>query len=177
MYEVTGGDMKRCEAMLMGQAQALQSMFVSFARRAHTQEFQPYLESFFRMAMKAQNQCRMTLATLAPIKNPPVVYARQANIANGPQQVNNGVPASQPPVHAHEEKQIQPNELLTDGVEHGPTLDTRGAATAGGADKELATVGAIDRPTDGSGQGGKREQRHKARPTVGGMDRGSKAVQ
>ena len=25
------------------------------------------------------------------MKNPPVVFARQANIANGPQQVNNGV--------------------------------------------------------------------------------------
>ena len=45
-----------------------------------------------RMAMKAQNQCRMTLETLATIKNPPVVFARQANINNGgQQQVNNGV--------------------------------------------------------------------------------------
>jgi hypothetical protein len=32
---------------------------------------------------------RMTLESLATIKNPPVVYARQANIAHGPQQVNN----------------------------------------------------------------------------------------
>jgi hypothetical protein len=47
-------------------------------------------ESYFKMALKAQNQCRMTLETLSNIKNPPVVYAKQANIANGPQQVNNG---------------------------------------------------------------------------------------
>ena len=39
-----------------------------------------------RMAMKAQNQCRMTLETLATIKNPPVVFAKQANINNGGQQ-------------------------------------------------------------------------------------------
>jgi hypothetical protein len=33
---------------------------------------------------------------LATIKNPPVVFARQANIAQGPQQVNNGMmPASE----------------------------------------------------------------------------------
>jgi hypothetical protein len=43
-----------------------------------------------RVALKAQNQCRMTLETLATVTNPRVVYAKQANIANGPQQVNNG---------------------------------------------------------------------------------------
>ena len=37
-----------------------------------------------KLALKAQNQCRMTLETLAAIKNPPVIYARQANFANGP---------------------------------------------------------------------------------------------
>jgi len=146
--QVQGGDMGKVEAMLMGQAEALQSMFVSFARRAQVQELQPHLESFFRMALKAQNQCRMTLETLATIKNPPVVFAKQANIAHGPQQVNNGISSIVPHAHAREEKPIQSNELLTDGVEHGPTLDTRGTATAGGTDKELATVGAIDRPTN-----------------------------
>jgi hypothetical protein len=43
-----------------------------------------------RLALKAQSQCRATLETLSAIKNPPVVFARQANITNGPQQVNNG---------------------------------------------------------------------------------------
>lgn len=143
--QVQRGDMKRCEAMLMGQAQALQAMFMNFSRRTLNQEYQPNLESFFRMALKAQNQCRMTLETLATIKNPPVVFANQANIANGPQQVNNGV-LNDP--RAREEKTIQSNELLTDGVEHGPTLDTRATATASGADKELATVGAIDGAKD-----------------------------
>jgi hypothetical protein len=53
----------------------------------------------WRSRPKAQNQCRMTLETLSTIKNPPVVYAKQANIAHGPQQVNNGTaPAS----HANE---------------------------------------------------------------------------
>lgn len=40
---------------------------------------------------------------LAGIKNPPVVIAKQANIAQGHQQVNNGLPAGDPvralPVH------------------------------------------------------------------------------
>jgi hypothetical protein len=47
------------------------------------------IENYMRMAMRAQNQCRMTLETLATIKNPPVVFAKQANINNGGQkQVN-----------------------------------------------------------------------------------------
>lgn len=46
-------------------------------------------DRFMRLGLKAQDQCRHTLETLAVMKNPPV-FARQANIANGPQQVNNG---------------------------------------------------------------------------------------
>ncbi len=40
---------------------------------------------------QAQGQCRAALETPAPIKNPTVVFARQANIAHGPQQINNGM--------------------------------------------------------------------------------------
>lgn len=64
---------------------------MNFSRRALAQQYQKPMESYLRMAMKAQNQCRMTLETLTTVKNPSVVYARQANIAHGPQQVNNGV--------------------------------------------------------------------------------------
>lgn len=140
--QVQGGEMKRCEAMLMGQAHALQSIFMNFSRRALAQEYQKNLESFFRMAMKAQNQCRMTLETLANIKNPPVVFAKQANIANGPQQVNNGIPAP-----AHAEKTLnQSNELLE--VQHGQRLDTGATGKAAGADPTMATVGEINWPTN-----------------------------
>lgn len=141
---IQGGDVRRCEAMLMGQAHALQAIFMNLSRRAIIQESLNAHETFLRLALKAQSQCRTTLEALAEIKNPrSVAFVKQANIAHGPQQVNNGVPNDQ---RAREETTIQSNELLTDGVEHGPALDTRGTATASGADKELATVGAIDRP-------------------------------
>lgn len=148
--KVADGDMKRCEAMLMGQAEALQTIFMNLSRRALVQQYQRNLESFFRMAMKAQNQCRMTLETLATIKNPPVVIAKQANIANGPQQINNDGSdfGTRTRACAREEKAIQPNEVLSEEVEHGPTLDTRGTAAAGRVDQKLATVGAIDRAKD-----------------------------
>ena len=50
-------------------------------------------ERLMRLGLKAQSQARATLETLAQIKNPPVVYARQANVASGPQQNNFGVPS------------------------------------------------------------------------------------
>lgn len=147
--EVSSGDMHMVEAMLIDQAHALQAIFMNFARRTLNQEYQKNVESFMRMALKAQNQCRMTLETLAIVKNPPVVIAKQANISQGPQQVNNGIPASVHPAHVREEKEIQSNEVLTDGVEHGQTLDTRGTAAAGGTDPAMATLEQIDRPANG----------------------------
>jgi hypothetical protein len=142
------GDMKRAEAMLITQAQALQGMFMHLARRAANQDQMKHYESFFRMGLKAQNQCRMTLETLALLKNPPVVFAKQANINNGgQQQVNNGgAPPSTPArtgTHAQETKSDQP-ELLE--ANHGQRLDTRAQGQASGADPILATVGKIHRP-------------------------------
>ena len=155
METLATGDLSRCEAMLYGQAHALQTIFMNFSRRALKQEYQKNLESFLRMALKAQNQCRMTLETLATIKNPPVVFARQANIANGPQQVNNGtVPTnadhsaptralSGAGTHAAIAKTEQ-TELLE--ASNGQGLDTGTAGTAGRADPHLEAVGAGHRP-------------------------------
>ena len=138
---VQGGDLTSAEAMLTGQAAALNAMFLELARRggANMGANLEVMESYMRLALKAQSQCRSTLETLAAIKNPPVVYARQANFANGPQQVNNGARA-----HAGEEK-TTPNKLLEVGHDEGERLDlgTPGQAVSG--DPALAAVGAVDR--------------------------------
>lgn len=136
---VNRGEMKHVEAMLMNQASALQSLFARMTERANEQTIMPNLEGFMRIALRAQNQCRMTLETLAAIKNPPVVYARQANIANGPQQVNNGTPA---PARVREIETEQ-NKLLE--AQHGNFLDTGATGEAVGDDSSLATVGTIHR--------------------------------
>jgi hypothetical protein len=137
--QVDNGDLKHCESMLVGQAHALQSIFMNLARRATNQEMLNQYESFLRLALKAQNQCRMTLETLATIKNPPVVFAKQANInqGNGNQQVNNGISAPE----TRAEKNInQQNELLE--VQHGgETVDTRTTGATGGKDKAMEAVG------------------------------------
>ena len=86
--DVKKGDMSRPEAMLLSQAHTLDALFNSLAQKAFMQTHMPHYESFLRLAFKAQGQCRSTLQTLSDIKNPSVVYAKQANINNGNQQIN-----------------------------------------------------------------------------------------
>jgi hypothetical protein len=136
--DVWAGDMKRAEAMLFGQAHALQAIFMNLARRATTQEYLKQWEAYLRMALKAQNQCRMTLEALATIKNPPVVFARQANIAQGPQQVNNEMPCA-----GAWETENAPDKLLE--VKPYERLDTGTPGAAVGSDPAMATVGTFDR--------------------------------
>ena len=126
------GDMKSVEAMLYGQAVALQTMFTNLARRADCQQGRlDNIETLLKLAFKAQNQCRMTLETLSNVKNPPVVYARQANITSGPQQVNNGL------THATEKNIVQ-NELLEDS--HVKRLDGRTQGQTSRLDTHMETV-------------------------------------
>jgi hypothetical protein len=137
---VDSGDRRGMEEMLAGQASALQAIFVNFAGRAANAQYIPQMEAYLRLAMKAQNQCRMTLETLAAIKNPPVVYARQANIANGPQQVNNGVVPTAPTFANTQNEQLE--------AQHGERLDFGTAGQAGNGDPAVATVGAVYRAED-----------------------------
>ena len=145
---VHGGEMKHAQSLLVAQATALNALFGEMARRAalNMGEHLSATETYMRMAMKAQNQCRVTLETLANIKNPPVVFARQANINNGgQQQVNNGTaPPQARHVHAHAEKsQAAPIELLE--ASDAQRLDARAASTTGGTDRGLAPLGTLHR--------------------------------
>ena len=135
---VNRGDLAQAEAMLMNQATALQSLFARLAERAMTCEHIPGFEANMRMALRAQSQCRATIETLAVIKNPPIVYAKQANVTTGPQQINNG---TAPPSQARE-KEIERDKLLE--AQHGEWMDTGTTGAAIGADKAMATLGEIN---------------------------------
>ncbi|MCC7517158.1 MAG: hypothetical protein IT470_07455 [Pseudomonadales bacterium] len=143
--ELKENDLSRCENMLLSQAHALQAIFTNLSRRAINQEYMKHFEAYLRMALKAQNQCRMTLETLATIKNPPIVYAKQANIAQGHQQVNNGASS---PSHA-EKNQTSPNELLEADAHEQQRLDTRASGKAGRADKAMAALDKSHRRKNG----------------------------
>jgi hypothetical protein len=103
-------------------------------------------DRYMRLALKAQSQCRATLETLAEIKNPSsVAFVRQANIAHGPQQVNNSLPSRAG------ESEVNPNTLLE--ATHGERLDTGAEGTPGRADTDLEAVGAVNRAEKPSRQG------------------------
>lgn len=142
------GDMREPEAMLFSQAQALSAIFTSLANRAFAQEHLAQYEAHMRLALKAQSQCRTTLEALAEMKNPrAVAFVKQANIAHGPQQVNNGAARSEPPRAHAETPSIPPSKLLEH--HHGERLDFGAAGTASGTDPAMATVDAIHRAEDG----------------------------
>jgi hypothetical protein len=136
---VNAGDMKRAEGILITQAHTLNELFHALAHRAamNMGEYFNAAERYMRLALKAQSQCRATLETLSAIKHPPVVYARQANIAHGHQQVNNGIPSRTRETEIGQSKQSgADSELLP---------DTRASETESGVDTPLETVGEIDR--------------------------------
>jgi hypothetical protein len=104
-------NLHRCEAMLFTQAHTLQSIFMNLSRRAalNMGEHMGAMEAYMRLALKAQSQCVRTLEVLGALKNPPnVAFVNQANIAHGPQQVNNGAAVPSPA----REIEKAPNELL-----------------------------------------------------------------
>ena len=148
------GDMKDIESMLFAQALTLQATFTALSRRAAADSGQHMgaTETYLRMALKAQSQCRATLETLANIKNPrPLAFVKQANITSGPQQVNNGSSeASNPVVRAREGNETAQNELLTDTrATHGKPLDTRAKSKAGRSNPLVATVETGHRAANG----------------------------
>lgn len=143
MREVKDGDLSCLEAMLLGQATALQTVFTSLALRAASQERLQNYQTFMGLALKAQAQSRATLSALVELKHPrQATFVKQANIAHGPQQVNNGEPAADASAHA-EKTATEPNKLLE--AEHGQRMDIRAQGAADRANQKLATVGKVHR--------------------------------
>jgi hypothetical protein len=140
------GDSARAEAMLIAQAHTLDAIFNELARRAQRTEYLSQFEAYLRLGLKAQGQCRATLETLGAIKNPaPVAFVRQANIAHGPQQVNNAPGAATNGSRARE-TESQQNKLLE--KQHGERLEFGAAQEPVGTHPTMATVGKVHGPTD-----------------------------
>lgn len=142
--KVQGGDLRQLEAMLFGQAMVLQTAFTNLSRRASSAEYLKQFSVYMGLALKAQAQARSTLEALAEIRNPrPVMFAKQANVTSGNQQINNGTMPDGREIragsHAEENPSLQ-NELLEQ--QHGNHLDFGTAGAAVGADSHLEAVDA-----------------------------------
>ena len=140
---INRNDMAGAERMLYAQTVALNAMFGEMARVASCNVFKSpeWADRYMRLALRAQSQSRMTVETLAAIKNPSVVFARQANFAGGHQQVNNGNPAQAAPRAS--ETQSAPSKLLE--KHEVERLDTGAKGPPGGADQDVVPVATLDR--------------------------------
>ncbi|MEM7210894.1 MAG: hypothetical protein AAF479_03215 [Pseudomonadota bacterium] len=135
-------DLARGEAMLTAQAHTLDAIFNNFARRAIQADYMNQLEAYLKLALRAQSQARTTWEAISAIKNPPIAgYVGQANIANGPQQVNNGSGQSR----ARQNKKSK-NELLEQN--DGERLDAGAALASGRDDPQMEAVEKLDGTTD-----------------------------
>lgn len=142
----SNGDLGRAEAMLTAQAHTLDAIFNNLARRAINAEYMDNLDRYLKLALRAQSQARATWEALATIKNPPVAgYVGQANIAHGPQQVNNAPAVPNGAPRAGENTNLQ-NKLLEE--KDGERLDPGTASAPGRVDPAMATVGEVDRTAD-----------------------------
>jgi hypothetical protein len=151
--DVHAGDLKSVETMLVTQAKALQTIFTSLARKAHGQTYQKHYEAFLGLALKAQAQSRATITALVDLKFPrQATYVKQANIAHGAQQVNNGTaPQSNQDSNAHAptpatEKQNPQNKLLeATHAQQGYRMDTRAPQKAKRSHKAMEAVESVHR--------------------------------
>lgn len=146
--QVKAGDLSDVEAMLVSQSKALQAMFIWLAKKATEQTNLTAYQSFMQMALKAQSNSRSTLQTLLDLKFPrTTAFVKQQNIANGPQQVNNVTQTGAAENHT-QETETEQSKLLEDTRHERKALDFGTAATTGGTDTGMATVGKINRAKD-----------------------------
>ena len=140
--QVKQGNLSSLEEMLVCQAYSLQHLFMTMANKINGTTNSDHIELLSKLALKAQNQCRTTIATLSEMKNPKrATFIKQLNQANQ-MQVNNDDSESK-----NLKKNTKPaNELLekTDGER----LDTRTTSETIGTNQDLETVGDINRGQD-----------------------------
>ncbi|GEM_PF-6458947 len=134
---VNKGDMREMEAMLASSAKCLEVLAESLLVRGLRQDQWHHLDGFLKLGLKAQNQMRHTIETLGKLKNPPVVIAKQANLATN-QQVNN---------HSRDEKTIVPNELSV-GVKHELCQNNGTPSDAVTDDSSVEAVATLNRCKD-----------------------------
>ena len=139
---IIGGNLDRAEGMLTAQAHTLDCIFNSLARQASNAESMDHHDLQMKLALRAQALCRATWETLAAMKNPPLMgYVRQANIAHGPQQVNNAPPVGNSGSGAGEYS-IPKSKLLEE--KDGERLDFGATRPSVEVDSEMATLGEVD---------------------------------
>jgi len=155
------GDLGDLEKLLSAQVLALNGSFVAMMHRAKLADRLETIETYVRLGLRMQSQCRATVETLAQVKMPPV-FAKQANITSGPQQVNNGGTVNNGSHARTSEIESRPSKLL-EAATDGEWVDGGTPAAAARGDSVVETVDAIDRPEKRRRQGARSAERVQGR--------------
>ena len=143
--QVHGGNTVHVVGLLMAQALALNSIFTKLALKAASVD-EPdgsrQMETYMRLSLKAQSQSRATLEAVLAAGNPPVLFAQQANVAFGPQQVINGAIPSPRCAHGSN-PDSERNKLLEAG--DGAWVEPGTTGQAGRSDSTVEPLAAVNR--------------------------------
>ena len=140
--KIRGGNLTSLENMLTAQVFTLNALFNKLAQRSglNMGEHLGAADTYMRLALKAQSQCRSTIEAINEIKNPSsATFVRQANIGNAVQ-VNNGQ-QNRNSTHAGarmEKNQTEPNKLLA--ADQPATLSTFTGGMSNDLDSRKATA-------------------------------------
>lgn len=130
------------EKLMRAQAATLSVMFSELTKRAacHLDDSPQLLETYLRLALRAQDQCRKTGETLATIRNPSAVVIAK-NINSG-QQVNIGA------LHHGSLQNHDDNPQVRAAVPKGKRMDSGTARTPVRRHSCLEAVGTVNRAAD-----------------------------
>lgn len=154
-------DLSMPESLLLSQAHTLDAIFFALLQCAHANmgEYLDATEKYMRLALKAQSQSQATLRTLGELKNPKqLAFIKQANMAQGHQQVNNGTQLGnhnedksyQSDASRARETENEQNELLE--AQDGERLDVRAQTASERTNSGMATLEAVNGTKDSKRQ-------------------------
>jgi len=132
---ILNGETQEIEKMLFTQSKTLSTIFSNMITRMISTDSLKQLQVFADLGLKAQNQCRQTLAVLSELKHPKrrTTFIKQQNNAIN-QQINNQNS------ELDSKKSVFANELLEATNE---TMDIRTSVTSVPSDSKVETLGEI----------------------------------
>lgn len=136
--QVNAGDLSSVEQSLVASAKSLEYLSSNLMTKAMSMDQLHHFETYLKLGLRAQNQMRHSIETLGRLKNPPVVIAKQANVATN-QQINHNL--------SHEPKPIQPIEQSA-GEPHELCKNSRTPCDALSDDPSVEAVAKVHRRKD-----------------------------
>jgi hypothetical protein len=146
---VRAGDSGRHEEMLAGHVETLNAVFYGLMGTAFMYRGTPQQVDLVKLALRVEARAQAAIQAIADLKNPrPVAFVQQANIAHGPQQVNNNIQLFGE-AQRTQNSENQPNELLERVTDE--RMDIQAMRPTSSIDPVMETVVTVNGPEESGG--------------------------